>query len=56
MLEIASENIGAKQIFCKKIKNCENRINWDKVHDAVAQNRIIVAKIGAISFRKFYYT
>lgn len=45
MPEVASENLGVRKMICKKVKNCENRINWDKAHDTVAQNRGVVVKI-----------
>ncbi len=45
MPEDPSKNLGAKALVCKRVKNCEARIDWDKVHDAVAQNRGIPVKV-----------
>lgn len=36
--DIVSEDIGVKKLICKKIKNCETKINWDKVDEVVLDN------------------
>lgn len=36
--DLVFENLGVKKLICKKFKDCETRINWSKVDEAVIQN------------------
>ena len=32
------ENLGVKDAICKAVKNCENKIDWQKVDNVVMEN------------------
>lgn len=43
--DVVFENLGVKKLICKKIKDCEVRINWQKTDDAVIANLGIPVEI-----------
>jgi len=36
--DLVSENLGVNKLICRKIKDCETRVDWQKVDEVIAQN------------------
>lgn len=48
--DLVWENLGVKKLICKKIDNCETRVDWQKVDDAVVQNLGIPVVVNKVSY------
>lgn len=45
-LDLLPEEFGVKKLICKKVRDCETRVNWQKVDEVVMQNLGIPVFIG----------
>ena len=48
--DLVPEKLGVKKLICRKIADCEQRIDWQKVDDAVVQNLGIPVLINSYRF------
>ena len=43
--DLVSEEMGVKKIICKKIANCDERVDWSRVDEAVTENSGILIDV-----------
>lgn len=48
--ELSPDNTDVKELICQKIKDCQQKVNWQKVDDAVIENLGIPIDISGYSY------